>query len=188
MLPTPKNCTPKDLFKILKTLTISSTYKTIFVGFPGVVIKGCTLNAPNLANSSWQNYPLEKKLISLFKRRVMVINDADLHGLKIVKGHGVELVVALGTGVGSAIFIDNKLLPNLELGHAPFCLDKSYEEILGLKNYKRISHKKWEHYLSKAIQDWKRLFNPTCIYLTGGLSLSIHNPQIRSLVKIIGNP
>lgn len=188
MFPTPKNCKPADLFKILSTIKIPANYKSVYVGFPGVVVNGITVNAPNLSNKSWQNYHLEKKLRALFRRRVFVINDADLHGLKVVKGKGVELVVALGTGVGSAIFIDNKLLPNLELGHAPFCQNKSYEEILGLKNYRRIAHRKWESYLLQAITNWKRLFNPACIYLTGGLSLSIRNPKILSSVKIIGNP
>lgn len=187
-LPTPSKATPKDILSLLATLKIPNKFKSVFVGFPGVVIEGATLNAPNLSNSSWQGFPLQKKLTSLLKRKTLVLNDADLHGYKIISGRGVELVVALGTGVGSAVFCDGKILPNLELGHSPFLNNKSYEQILGLSQFYKMGQKKWERHLLQAILDWKRLFNPQRIYLSGGLSLVIKNKHIRSSVIIVGNP
>lgn len=187
-LPTPRKATPKDILSLLATLKVPNKFKSVFVGFPGVVIEGTTLNAPNLSNSSWQGFPLQKKLTFLLKRKTLVLNDADLHGYKIISGRGVELVVALGTGVGSAIFCDGKILPNLELGHAPFLNSKSYEQILGLSQFHKMGQKKWERHLSQAILDWKRLFNPQKIYLSGGLSLVIKNKSIRNSVIVVGNP
>lgn len=187
-LPTPGKATPRQILALLKTIKIPSQFTSVFVGFPGVVIDGVCINAPNLSNSSWKNFPLQKKLLSIFKRKTQVLNDADLHGYKIISGHGVELVVALGTGVGSAIFSDGKILPNLEIGHTPFLDNKSYEEILNLSQFHKLGPKKWEKKVALAIMNWKKLFNPNRIYLSGGLSLAIKSRKILDLVTIVGNP
>lgn len=187
-LPTPHNANPKKILSLLKTIKIPKKFNSVFVGFPGVVIDGVCLNAPNLSNSSWVDFPLQNKLSALFNRKTLVLNDADLHGYKIISGKGVELVVALGTGVGSAIFCDGKILPNLELGHTPFLNNKSYEQILGLSQFHKQGQRKWEQCLLQAIRNWEKLFNPQKIYLSGGLSLVIKNKKILNSVIVVGNP
>lgn len=187
-IPTPHKATPKQILALLKNAHFPKKFKSVFIGFPGVVVDGVTLNAPNLSDSSWKQFPLQKKLTLLLKRKTQVFNDADLHGYKIITGHGVELVIALGTGVGSAIFCDGQILPNLELGHTPFLNNKSYEQILGLSEFHKHGQKKWEQQLLLAIANWNRLFNPQKIYLSGGLSLVIKNKRILNSVFIVGNP
>ena len=88
---------------------------------------GVAKNAPNLGTELWAGVEIEKTLEKLLKRPVRVINDADLQGYGVVRGHGVELVLTLGTGLGSALFVGGRLVPNLELGHHPFRRNKTYE-------------------------------------------------------------
>lgn len=187
-LPTPSRSSPSKLLSLLKKISVPSQYKCIYIGFPGIVVDGITLNAPNLDNSRWRNFHLQQALKNLYKRTVFVYNDADLHGLKVVKGDGLELVISLGTGVGSALFYNGELIPNLELGHLPFKDNFTFEELLGLKSFRKIPHKKWENLLLKALNTWRNLFSPKHLYLTGGLSLTIKSIKIKSQVQIIGNP
>ena len=65
------------------------------------------------------------------EKPVKVANDADIQGWGAISGKGVELVLTLGTGFGSALFIDGNLVPNLEMGHHPFRKGETYEEQLG---------------------------------------------------------
>ena len=69
------------------------------------------------------------------------LNDADVQGFGAISGKGVELVVTLGTGFGSALFLDGKLVPNLEVAHHPFHRGKTYEEHLGSAALKKLVEK-----------------------------------------------
>lgn len=187
-IPTPNKATPRQILAIFKSFDFPKNIKTIYVGFPGVVVDGVCLNAPNLSNAQWKNFPLQKKLQLLFNEKTVVLNDADLHGYKIISGKNVELVISLGTGVGSALFNNGKIIPNLELGHTPFLNNRTYEQELGLVAFKKIGQVKWEKKLLLAIDCWQRLFNPQKIYFSGGLSLVIKNKAILRSVTIAGNP
>ena len=105
-IPTPNNATPVKLLTVLKKIQVLPNYNKILVGFPGVVMDGVTVNAPNMNSKSWSQFPLEKQLTKTFSRPCVVVNDADLHGFKVISGKGSELVISLGTGVGSALFIN----------------------------------------------------------------------------------
>ncbi|PIE22443.1 MAG: chromosome partitioning protein ParA [Planctomycetota bacterium] len=131
-LPTPKLATPKDLLPVLRELgaLLDMPFARVGVGFPGVVRDGVTLNAPNLGKG-WKGYPLADRLEKLFGTPCRANNDADVQGLAVIEGQGTELVLTLGTGIGSALFRDGVLLPNTELGHLPFKKGQSFEKRLG---------------------------------------------------------
>src|SRR5262249_47767417 len=97
-----------------------------------------------------------------------IINDADMQGLGIVEGRGVELVVTLGTGIGSALFLDGRLIPNLELGHHPFRHGQTYEQQLGDRPLKRIGLRRWNRRVRKAAALLLQTFNCRRLYLGGG--------------------
>jgi polyphosphate glucokinase len=97
-----------------------------------------------------------------------VANDADIQGLGIVEGRGVELVVTLGTGVGSALFLEGSLVPNLELGHHPFERGRTYEQRLGDAALRRLGVRRWKARLLRAALTLQRTFNPRRLYLGGG--------------------
>ena len=167
-LKTPKPATPKSVLGIIKTLAKQQgTFDRVSVGFPGVVKNGVTATAPNL-DSSWQGFGLAKALSKQLGKPVRVANDADVQGYGVILGKGVELVVTLGTGFGSSLFVNGHLVPNLEIPHHPFRNNKTYEQELGVQALNRMGRKKWNQRLWEAIQTLESLFNYDMLYMGGG--------------------
>lgn len=183
---TPRPATPTAIIRVLKTMIKKQgTFSRVSVGFPGVVSNGVVDTAPNL-HPKWHGVDLQKKLHVFTKKPVKVANDADVQGFGDIKGKGVELVLTLGTGLGSALFIDGTLVPNLELGHHPFKKSHTYEDLLGKKAYDKHGHKKWKKNLIEAIKLTADIFNYEQLYLGGGNSAEI-NFKIPSNVHISSN-
>jgi len=150
-------------------------YARISVGFPGVVVDGVVKTAANL-DPSWSGHDLARSLRDLLGKPARVCNDADQAGHGVIEGTGVELVVTLGTGFGSALFVDGRLVPNLELGHHPFRKGKTYEEVLGKAGLARLGKTKWTRRLHEAIEQLRRLFNFRRLYVGGGNAKKIREP------------
>ncbi|MBD2100525.1 ROK family protein [Leptolyngbya sp. FACHB-261] len=164
---TPQPASPEPVLAALTTLLKPMKgYERIAVGFPGVVTEGITRTAHNL-HPEWQDFPLAERLSQVFDVPTRVANDADVQGYGAVAGKGVELVITLGTGCGSALFTEGQLVPNLEMGHHPFRKDKTYEELLG-DAARQESKKDWNRNLELAIEQWRKLFSFTRLYLGGG--------------------
>lgn len=166
-LKTPKPATPEAVIETIVTLAKPETFDRVAVGFPGVIRNGITETAVNL-DSSWIGYDLATNLTEKLGKPVKVANDADIQGWGAVSGKGVELVITLGTGFGSALFMDGKLVPNLEMGHHPFRKGETYEEQLGRKALDKEGQKKWNSRLEKAIANMEHLFNYDHLYIGGG--------------------
>src|SRR5256886_1788772 len=165
---TPRPATPAAVINaIVELAKQQGEFDRVSVGFPGVVRRGVTVTAPNL-NGKWGGFHLADALSKKLGVPVRVANDADVQGFGVIAGHGVELVVTLGTGFGSGLFLDGKLVPNLELGHHPFQKDKTYEELLGDAVRKKIGIKKWTKRLVRAIQTLDLAFNSERLHLGGG--------------------
>lgn len=171
---TPKPATPAAVLKVLDTFknTVGS-FDRVSVGFPGVVKKGVTLTAFNL-HPKWVGFNLEKALLRRWSKPVRVANDAAVQGFGAIHGTGVELVITLGTGFGSSLFIDGKLVPGLELAHHPWRKDKTYEDDLGLKGYEKHGRKKWNKLVEKAIAQLEYLFNYDHLFIGGGNAVHIN--------------
>jgi polyphosphate glucokinase len=180
---TPHPCPTKALIDALATLIAPlPSFGRVSVGFPGVVRKGVVLTAPHLVArhgtpksppvpklvAEWAGFDLETALSERFGRPVRVINDADLQGLDVVSGSGLEFVVTLGTGVGTALFLDGRLAPHLELSHHPFRKGETYDEQLGDATLRRIGFKKWQKRLEEALGNFQRLINYDRLYIGGG--------------------
>ena len=128
---TPQPATPTAVLETVRALDPGqANYDRVSVGFPGVVVEGTVASAVNLG-PGWDGFDVATALEELLNKPVRVANDADVAGFSAIDGHGVELVVTLGTGFGSALFVDGVLVPNLELGHHPFRNKRTYEELLG---------------------------------------------------------
>jgi polyphosphate glucokinase len=141
-------------------------FDRVSVGFPGIVKGGVTLLAVNL-HPSWIGFHFESELKARWHKPVRVGNDADIQGYGAVKGKGVEMVVTLGTGMGSALFLNGHLLPNLELGHHPW-KKKTYEDYLGRRGLDKFGKKAWNALLQQAIEQWLATFNWDHLYIGGG--------------------
>lgn len=185
-IETPRPATPEAIFTALaKLLQGQPSYERISVGFPGVVINGVVSTAPNL-DGVWRGIQLASELERLSSRPVRAANDADVQGLGVIDGHGVELVLTLGTGVGSGLYLDGKLIPNLELGHHAFRKNETYEEQLGNRALKKVGARRWNRRLKKAIAQLGPIFNYRVLYLGGGNAKHIKG-DVPANVKIVDN-
>lgn len=183
---TPKPATPQAVIDVIARLAkAKGAFDRVSVGFPGVVRKGVTINAPNL-DPTWHEFKLAEVLSKRLKKPVRVANDADVQGFGAIAGRGVELVITLGTGVGSALFVGGYLVPNLEIGHYPFRKGMTYEEQLGNKALKRAGQEKWNKRLLKAVEMLDLLFNFDLLYIGGGNTKHITAP-LPPHVKIVPN-
>jgi polyphosphate glucokinase len=166
-IPTPKKATPHQVIAIIRKLAkAQGEFDRVSVGFPGVTKNGVIYTAPNLGKG-WNNFALEKKLRRALKRPVRVANDADIQGLGSISGRGIELVITLGTGIGSVIFINGTRL-HMELAHHPFHKGKTYEDELGHRMLLKKGKKWWNKRLREAIEDLKSAFNYDQLLLGGG--------------------
>jgi polyphosphate glucokinase len=183
--PTPQPATPKALLQTLDRMkTTMREFDRVGVGFPGVIKDGKTLTAPNL-NPGWNDFPLQKTLERMWRKPVRVANDAAVQGYAAIRGQGVELMLTLGTGMGSALFTDGHLCPGLELGHHPW-RKKTYEDYLGRSGLKKYGKKQWNKLLLLAITQTAATFNWDTLYIGGGNNKDIKGP-LGPNIKIISN-
>ena len=168
-LPTPVPATPKEVLAVIKQLADTFLgYTKISAGFPGYIKKGIVHTAPNLGTDAWKNIDLAKELSQLLGAPAKVINDADFQGLGLVSGQGLELVVTLGTGFGTAILYDGKLLPHFEIAHHPVTKTKDYDEYIGKKTLDEIGKERWNKRMERVFLILKTVFNYDRLYISGG--------------------
>ncbi len=185
-LDTPKPATPRAVLAAIATLAKSQgKYDRVSAGFPGVVRNGVTETAHNL-DPKWLGFNLAQELSKMLRKPSRACNDADVQGYGCVKHHGIELVITLGTGLGSALFVDGKLVRNLELAHHPFRKGKTYEERLGKAALKKAGKKKWNKTLRKAIALLDLAFNYDTLFIGGGNAEKIKG-DLPPNVKIVSN-
>jgi polyphosphate glucokinase len=165
---TPHPATPESILAILDGIAEGfRTFDRVSVGFPGVVKRGATLTAHNLA-PEWVGFELEKVLMRRWRKPVRLCNDAAVQGYGAIQGKGLELVITLGTGFGSSLFMNGVLFPGLELAHHPWRKDKTYEDDLGKNGFAKHGKKRWNRLVEKAITQLEALFNYDHLYIGGG--------------------
>jgi polyphosphate glucokinase len=165
---TPKPATPSAVMQaIWHLIEPLGDFDRISVGFPGVVIDGVTKTAPNL-HEEWREFALGRALSEGTRRPVRVLNDAGVQGYGVIEGKGVEMVLTFGTGMGTALYMDGKYVPNLELAHHPFRKKKTYEEYVGKAALKKVGKKRWNKRVAEVIAQVLPIWNPRKLYLGGG--------------------
>jgi len=183
--PTPEQPTPTRVLAELDKLKDQiPSFDRVAIGFPGVVKRGVIYTAANL-HPQWIEYDLKSELEKRWKRPVRVANDAAVQGYAAIEGDGVEMILTLGTGLGSAIYTDGHLCPGLELAHHPW-LKKTYEDYLGKRGLKKYGRKRWNKFLEQALQQTISTFNWDRLYLGGGNAKEIRI-ELGANVKMISN-
>lgn len=166
---TPQPSTPDKVLELIKTIALRfSSYDKIAAGFPGYVKNGVIKTAPKLGNDVWRNFPLAEKLQEMLGKPALVINDADLQGLALTSGKGIEMMITLGTAFGSSIMRDGILLPHLEMSQLPITKRKNYNDYVGEEALLKIGKKKWNKRMEKVICILKTVFNYDHLYISGG--------------------
>jgi len=167
--PTPVPAEPEVVFTLIRDMADTlPPHRRVSVGFPGVVKNGVAQNAPNLGDELWQGTHINERLTHLLQRPVRAVNDADLQGLGVARGKGVELVLTLGTGLGAALFTGGALVPNLEFGHHPLREGQTYEDLVRDSELKRIGPVEWTARVVNAIEQLEPIFNYDTLHLGGG--------------------
>lgn len=184
---TPRPATPGAVFLVIRRMIdAQERFERVSVGFPGIVRRGVVRTAPNLDDLAWRNVMLQDKIARYTRKPTRVINDADLQGYGAIDGRGVEVVLTLGTGLGSALYLDGLLVPNLELGHHPFGNGKTYEELVSDRQLKAIGKKRWRKRVAVILEQIDLLFNCDAVHVGGGNAALLKTPLPRR-VRVFDN-
>jgi len=168
-LPTPVGAPPPQIVELLSSMVAPlGPFDRVSVGFPGVVRNGRVLTAANLGNDKWTGFALAQALEAALAKPVRVANDADLQGLAVIAGKGVEMVITLGTGFGTGLYSEGRLAPHLEIAHHPFRHGETYDQQLGNATRKQIGSARWNNRVKRAIGNMRRLTNFDHLFIGGG--------------------
>jgi len=185
-IETPRPATPDAIIGAIATLVRPlGAYDRVSVGFPGVVVDGVVKTAPNL-HETWAEFALAGVLVDILAQPVRVLNDAGVQGYAVIRGKGVEMLLTLGTGMGCAMYLDGRYVPNLELAHHPFRKGMTYEEYVGAKALDRVGKKKWNKRVRQVIEQVLPIWNPARLYLGGGNAKHI-KIEVPENVEIVSN-
>ncbi len=166
---TPVPANPQNVIRVIAALADGfKPFTKVSVGFPGYVRDGIVRTAPNLDNEAWQNFDLANELSNVLKQPARVVNDADLQGLGIAAGKGLEMVVTLGTGFGTALLLDGVLLPHFEIAHHPLSKERDYDQYIGNAALQDAGLEKWNKRMKKVIAVLKTVYNYDHLYISGG--------------------
>ncbi len=190
-IPTPKGANPEAVSNTIKELIDHFQWNgKVGCGFPAIVSGGKARSASNI-DKSWIGVQVD----DLFQEKTgldfSIANDADAAGMaEIIFGEGkdtkgVVLIITIGTGVGSGLFIDGKLVPNTELGLVPYKDYKRFESFVSDSARKReeLSFSKWGKRFDKFLQFIEQTFSPDLIILGGGTSKKMEKFQDRITVE-----
>jgi len=181
-VPTTYPCSPEALVETIGVIARQSPPATrVSLGFPGMVRAGVVLSAPHFITrkgpgtkvdpqmkAAWDRFPLAEHVAAALGLPCRLGNDADVQGLAAIEGTGLELVITLGTGFGSAVFLDGELGPHLELSHHPLSKGKSYNEVVGEAARVKLGKSKWSKHVGEAIDAAQALVFFDRLYLGGG--------------------
>ena len=169
-VPTPHAPVPPgELLRAIDAAVAAlGKFDRVSVGFPGYVRNGRVVTAPNLGTALLAGYDLQSALAEHWGKPVRVLNDADVQGYGAVSGAGVEMVLTLGTGAGTAIFHDGELMPHLELAHHPVRGRKTYDEYIGNAALLRKGKRVWNKRVARVIDILRSLVHFDHLYLGGG--------------------
>jgi polyphosphate glucokinase len=172
------------------------TFDRISAGFPGMCRHGVILSAAHFVTKkgpgseidpqlveAWDHFDMAKALAEAIGKPTRVANDADVQGLAVVSGSGLELVVTLGTGFGTALFLDGRLLPHLEIAHQPFRKGETYNEQIGERARKDLGDKRWNRRVRKALVNMEQLFFFDHLYIGGGNAPRVTRDQLGELLE-----
>ncbi len=197
---TPYPCPPERLVTTLLALVepLGGAHR-VSVGFPGLVRHGHVIAVPSLSRGSydgdrdpalaaaWHGFDLAGALGAALALPTLVVNDADMQGCAVAEGTGVEFVMTLGTGVGTALFADGALLPHMELSHGPFKSGMTIDEALGNVQRKLIGKERWIKRVRLAITIFDEMLWFDRIYVGGGNAKHLAATDVGERGQVVPN-
>ena len=174
---TPQPATPHAIAAVIDRLTSEQQWTgRVGAAFPAVIKNGIARSAANVAKT-WIGTDVDALFTTVSGCHVTVINDADAAGLAEVRfgaGRdvaGVVLMLTLGTGIGSALFLDGRLVPNTELGHVELDgHDAESRAAASVRDRDDLSWHDWASRVQRYLRHLERLFTPDLFIIGGGVS------------------
>jgi len=180
---TPRPATPKKMLAALHGVIDHWKWEgSVGCGFPGVMKDGEVYTAANLSKK-WIGVNIRDEIEKFHKCKAVVINDADAAGLAEMKfgagkkrnnpEGGIVLMVTLGTGIGTALFVDGQLVRNTEFGHIEMDgVDAETRASALQREVQNLSWKKWGKRVDKYLRHMERYLSPDLFIIGGGVSAS----------------
>ena len=177
-IPTPDHAKPGDVARCVNEIVKHFNWTgKIGCGFPAIVRKGVAFSAANV-DESWIGTDINQLFSKITGCPTQTINDADAAGLAEMRfgagaqwQNGVVFLTTLGTGIGTAVFVDGHLLPNTELGHIEIRgKDAERRASDAARQRKDLSWEQWGARLNEYFQTIERLMWPDVVILGGGAS------------------
>lgn len=193
---TPHGATPDEVVaKVQEIVGELDAHKKTPIGicFPAIVKNGIALSAANVSDN-WIGLDAGSLFSKKLGREVVLLNDADAAGVAEIKygagkdTKGVVFMCTLGTGIGTALFLNGKLVPNTELGHLEIDgVDYESKASFSAKEREQLSFVDWAKRLTKYFNQVQKLFSPDLIIVGGGVSKQHEEflPLIQTKVKIL---
>jgi polyphosphate glucokinase len=173
----PKPVTPDELVLAIDQAVMPfGNFERVSVGFPGYVRDGRVITAPNLGTETLAGFDLQSVLAEHLGKPVRVLNDADVQGFGAIEGRGIEMVLTLGTGAGTAIFRDGEVMPHLELAHHPVRGKNTYDDYIGNAARRKKGKKAWNKRVAKVIDILREVVRFDHLYIGGGNAKDISFP------------
>ncbi|HVW75772.1 MAG TPA: ROK family protein [Rhizomicrobium sp.] len=183
---TPGHRTPKQIVPLLVEMADKlGRFDHVTIGFPGMVKHGHVISAPAFGTKDWHGFDLAGAVRKRLKKPVKLLNDADVQGLAVIEGKGLELVCTLGTGFGTAWFRDGELMPHMDLAHLAMHKKDDFDRVIGDHTRRKIGNHHWNKRLEKLIGVLETVFAYDHLYLGGGNSrcVKIKLPKNVTLVS-----
>ncbi len=199
-VPTPQPSAPTAVIDVIAKLVRSIAKEVgagpdvaVGIGFPAVVIDGTTKSAANV-DHGWLDFDADTAFERVLKRPVHLVNDADAAGVAEMRfGAGVGrmgtvFTITLGTGFGSALFYNGRLIPNLELGHMEIRgRDAERRSAASARIKRSLSWKAWAMDLDEHLLAIEKLFSPKLFIVSGGVSKRSENfiPRLTVRAEVV---
>lgn len=176
-IPTPQPATVDAVLDTVEQVIHEASWEgPVGCTFPGIVQHGVIGSAANV-DDEWIGVNLADALSDRIGQPALVLNDADAAGIAEMRfgagrdRGGLVLISTLGTGIGSALFIDGTLVPNTELGHLEIDgHDAESKAAASAREREELSYKAWAKRLQRYFSHVERLFSPDLIIVGGGIS------------------
>lgn len=143
--PSGPAMTPRQMVTGVRKLTEDWKYDAVSIGYPGRVRENRPVSEPANLGRGWIKFDYQ----AAFSRPVRMMNDAAMQAMGSYRGKGRMLFLGLGTGLGTALVIDGRVLP-MEIQHLSY-KHGTYEDYLGMRGLKRLGIRKWRDHFGGIV-------------------------------------
>ncbi|WP_125773624.1 ROK family protein [Antribacter gilvus] len=186
-VPTPYPLPPELLVDTIARIAAElPDARRATVGMPGMIRRGVVVHTPHYITRSgprsrvdpalqaaWHSFDMQAAVSARLGLPALVLNDAEVHGAGVVAASGLELVLTLGTGLGSALFHGGRLAPHLEWSHAPVRRSLTYDQYIGEPERRRLGDALWSRRVITVVEGLRPVFLWDRLYVGGGNSRRI---------------